>query len=170
VLLPRIAGLALVVWSAAACSSKDPEPLPQPVPPDADAGSIEAGADDGSADADAAMPVEACSAPMQGDLPCDVADVLMICQNCHQMPPVRGAPFPFLTYEDTQQAYFGDIKRWQRMAQVIEPDDPLHMPPRAATDITQPTDQQLDTLRAWFRACTPPEPEGQGCDKGESHD
>ncbi len=23
------------------------------------------------------------------------------------MPPVRGAPFPFLTYEDTQAVYFG---------------------------------------------------------------
>ena len=44
---------------------------------------------------------------------------------------------------------------------------PLHMPPRAATNVPQLTDAQLDTLRAWFRACTPPEPEGMGCDKGE---
>ncbi len=169
-LLHRIAGIALVVWSAAACSANDPAPAPVPEVPDADAGVVEVDAspERGSAEADVSMPVEACSAPMVGDLPCDVAGVLMICQNCHQMPPVRGAPFPFLTYEDTQQTYFGDIKRWQRMSQVIEPDDAVHMPPRTATDIPQPTDQQLDTLRTWFRACTPPEPEGMGCDKGEA--
>jgi hypothetical protein len=118
--------------------------------------------------ADAKIRGDACPGPGQGDLPCEVAHVLEICQNCHQNPPVRGAPFPFLAYEDTQAVYFGTTLRWQRMAQVIEPDEPLHMPPRTATDIPQLTDPQLQTLRTWFAACTPPEPEGQGCDKGES--
>src|SRR5262245_31654979 len=103
---------------------------------------------------DALVPTDACSAPAAGDLPCDVAAVLEICQNCHTMPTMRGAPFPFLTYEDTQAIYFTPMRRWQRMQQVIEPDDPVHMPPRVATDIPQLTDAQLNTLRAWFRACT----------------
>jgi hypothetical protein len=145
VLALRIGCFAFVAWSTAVgCGTDDPAPVPPP-----DSG------------------VDACSQSTVGDLPCDVAAVLEICQNCHTMPPVRMAPFPFLTYEDTQAIYFGAMRRWERMAQVIEPDDALHMPPRMATDIPQLTDPQLETLRAWFRACTPPEPEGQGCDKGE---
>jgi hypothetical protein len=156
VLALRIGCSALVAWSAAGCGTSDP-PL---VPPEHDAGA--------DAAADAFDPADACAPPALGDLPCDVSAVLDICRNCHTMPPVRMAPFPFLTYEDTQAIYFPPMRRWQRMQQVIEPNDPVHMPPPTATDIPQLTDAQLDTLRAWFRACTPPQPEGQGCDKGET--
>ena len=152
----RIGCFAFFVGSAAGCGASDPPPTP-PV--------LDSGTDKGDASNDTVVSPDACSAPATGDLPCDVAAVLEICQNCHTMPPVRGAPFPFLTYEDTQEIYFGPTLRWQRMSQVIEPNDPLHMPPRSATDVPQPTDAQLDTLRAWFRACTPPEAEGMGCDK-----
>jgi hypothetical protein len=158
----RPAALAFFAcWLATACSSSDATPAPTPRP---DAGGIDA-SDDPSVDI---VGPDACPGPTRGDLPCDVAAVLSICQNCHQMPPVRTAPFPFMTYEDTQAIYFGDTRRWQRMAQVIEPDSPLRMPPPTATDIPQLSDAQRDTLRTWFRACTPPEPEGEGCDKGES--
>jgi len=143
----------------AACSSSSP---PAPSPP-SDAGDIDAsGATDGQGEPDA------CSAPKRGDFPCDVAAVIAICQNCHQRPPIRSAPFPFMTYEDTQEVYFGTELRAQRMKEVIEPDSPIQMPPPTATDVPQLTDAQRNTLRAWFRACTPPEPEGQGCDKGET--
>jgi hypothetical protein len=150
----------LASWTCTGCSSTDPASAPSP-PSDAGADAI----DDASMDT---TPFDACRGPSRGDLPCDIAQVLSICQNCHQMPPVRGAPFPFMTYEDTQAVYFGDMLRWQRMAQVIEPDSLIQMPPPTATDVPQLTDQQRGTLRAWFRACTPPEPEGQGCDKGET--
>jgi hypothetical protein len=106
--------------------------------------------------------------PERGDLPCNVAAVLEICQNCHRQPPARGAPFPFLTYEDTQAVHFGPERRWQRMAIVIEPNAASHMPPRSEPDIPQLTETQLNTLRAWFRACTPPVAQGAGCDKGET--
>jgi hypothetical protein len=162
VLSVRLGCFALVVWSAAAgCSASEPAP----VSPEIDA-SVDAGADEAANDS--AAPPDACSAPKEGDRPCDVAAVLAICQNCHQRPPLRMAPFPLMSYEDTQAVYFGPVLIATRMSQVIEPNDPVHMPPRAATDIPQPTDAELDTLRAWFRACTPPEPEGQGCDKGEA--
>jgi hypothetical protein len=157
----RLLALAfLASWIGIGCSS-DPVPVPSP-PPDAGVDAID------DASTEVASPFDACPGPTVGDLPCDVAQVLSICQNCHQMPPVRGAPFPFMTFEDTQGTYFGATRRWQRMAQVIEPDSPLQMPPPTATDVPQLTDQQRNTLRAWFRACTPPEPEGQGCDKGET--
>jgi hypothetical protein len=149
VLALRIGCFAFVAWSAAGCGASDPPPVSV----------VDAGSDAGAGDADA------CAPPSVGDLPCDVSAVLDICRNCHTMPPMSGAPFPFLTYEDTQEIYFGAMRRWQRMAQVIEPNDPLHMPPRTAINVPQLTDAQLDTLRAWFRACTPPEPEGMGCDK-----
>ncbi len=123
------------------------------------------------AEADTAVPTfegGECPGPLTGDFPCEVAAVVAICQNCHRNPPIRGAPFPFMTYEDTQIVYSGPELRWQRMAKAIEPTAPLHMPPRTETDIPQLTDLQLNTMRAWFGACAPPVPEGAGCDKGEA--
>jgi hypothetical protein len=105
--------------------------------------------------------------PTVGDLPCDVGQVLKDkCQPCHQTPQLNHAHFPLLTYEDTQQP-FGIMpgeRRWQRMAQVIEPGTFPHMPFGTAPQLTS---SELDTLRSWFKACAPPVPEGQGCDVGE---
>jgi len=106
--------------------------------------------------------------PLVGDLPCDVGTVLENkCQPCHQQPPKNHAHFPLLTYEDTQQPFgiVPDERRWQRMAQVVEPGGQPHMPYGNAPQLTP---AELDTLRAWFRACARPAPEGQGCDTGES--
>lgn len=101
--------------------------------------------------------------PPSGDLPCDVAMVLQArCQTCHQTPTLGGAHFPLLTYEDTRQPLGGGL-RWRRMAEVIEPDAVPHMPYKTAPQLT---DGELSTLRAWFTACAPPKPEGQGCDDG----
>lgn len=102
--------------------------------------------------------------PTVGDLPCDVARVLKDkCQACHQEPPRSGAHFPLLTFEDTQQP-FGITpgeRRWQRMAQVIEPGTLPHMPYGSAPQLTP---AEFLILRTWFRACAPPLPEGTGCD------
>src|ERR1700760_1681726 len=44
--------------------------------------------------------------PQTGDFPCAVfAVVHKKCNPCHQMPPLNGAPFPLLTYADTQSPY-----------------------------------------------------------------
>lgn len=114
----------------------------------------------------------ACSpGPTLGDLPCDVGTVLHDkCQPCHQSPPLSGAKFPLLTYEDTQQPFGTTGKlRWQRMAEVIEPGSVPHMPYRSSKypNTPQLTDSELQTLRDWFKACAPPVPEKQGCDVGE---
>jgi hypothetical protein len=41
-----------------------------------------------------------------GDFPCDVfAVVHSVCNKCHTNPTKNGAPFPLLTYADTQQPF-----------------------------------------------------------------
>ena len=135
-----------------------------------DGGDQEAAVEAAAEAAPEAAPPDAavCSpdAPDAGDLPCDVAAVLESkCQPCHHSPPANGAPFPLLTYEDLVSPFGTDMLRWQRVAQVVEPDASLHMPPVAQP---QPTPADLDTLRAWFAACAPPTAEGSGCDVGEN--
>lgn len=101
-----------------------------------------------------------------GDLPCEVAAALRKCQTCHQAPPKNHAPWPLLTYEDTQ-APFGmtGLRKWQRMAQVIEPGNLPHMPPNSAPQLSE---GELRALEAWFAACAPPLPEGTGCDAADA--
>lgn len=52
-------------------------------------------------------------------LPCDVATVLPKCQTCHASTPKNGAPFPLVTYEDTQGIYF-DEPVWRLMGQDVK--------------------------------------------------
>jgi hypothetical protein len=48
------------------------------------------------------------------------------CQRCHQEPTLNGAPFPLLTYDDTQVVDRKGVPRSQRMKDAIESD---YMPP-----------------------------------------
>ena len=67
-----------------------------------------------------------------------------------------------LSWEDTQKVFgITDSLRWQRMAEVIEPDGSPHMPYRAAPQLTE---SELAILRDWFAQCAPPAAEGLGCD------
>jgi hypothetical protein len=112
------------------------------------------------------IPCEDAGGPLVGDLPCDVGRVLADkCQPCHQQPPKNHAHFSLLTYEDTQQP-FGTTgrRRWQRMAEVIEPGVFPHMPFGSAPQLTP---EELTILRTWFHTCARPVPEGTGCDQGE---
>lgn len=95
-------------------------------------------------------------------LPCDVFTILVDnCQSCHNAPPANGAPFPLLTYDDTQAIYSKEIKRWERMALVVEPNGsprmPFNLPPLLPNE--------LNALRDWFATCRAGEcargPEGQ---------
>jgi hypothetical protein len=100
---------------------------------------------------------------VEGDLPCDVAAVLAArCQVCHTLPLKHHAPWPQLSYELVSQP-FGNtgLLRWQRMAEVIEPGTQPHMPPMCFPQLSE---DQIDILRAWFRLCAPPVPQGTGCD------
>jgi hypothetical protein len=103
-------------------------------------------------------------------LPCDVSAVFQTrCQHCHttpKLPPPNNAPFTLRTYEDLT-APFGitNLRRWQRVAQVIEPGNYPHMPPSTQPQLVA---SDFSTLRGWFAACAPPVPEGTGCDVSES--
>jgi uncharacterized membrane protein len=52
---------------------------------------------------------------------CQVQTVLeQKCQRCHTDPPDNGAPFPLVTYEDTQVVDRREISRLQRMHDAVE--------------------------------------------------
>lgn len=119
---------------------------------------------------DAAADALSCpSPPATGDLPCDVSAVFQVrCQHCHttpKLPPPNNAPFNLRTYEDLT-APFGitNLRRWQRVSQVIEPNNYPHMPPPGQPQLT---DSDFATLHKWFADCAPAVPEGTGCDVSE---
>lgn len=95
--------------------------------------------------------------PATGDFPCDVFTVLQTnCHSCHQAPPVNGAPYSLLTYEDTRELNgMTTTPRWQRMGAVVESG---FMP--LGKTITA-TDKQI--LLDWVAACALPA-EGMGCE------
>jgi hypothetical protein len=104
--------------------------------------------------------------PATGDIPCDVFKIIRgTCDRCHQDPPLIGAPFPLLTYEDTQMPYDAHGKlRYQRMREVIQPMGSPHMPFMSAKIVVpELTAAEFATLDAWL-ACPTPTAQGQGCE------
>jgi hypothetical protein len=126
--------------------------------------------------------------PQTGDFPCDVfAIVHSICNKCHTNPPVFGAPFPLLTYADTQQPYpilgtcnndsdcgptpgncynkspggMGFCKGlvFQQMFISIGPTGDPQMPYGEG----MLPDPEYTTLRNWLGNCAPPVKAGTGC-------
>lgn len=94
-----------------------------------------------------------------GDIPCDVFAVIHVnCNPCHQMPPLNGAPFPLLTYADTQQIYAPGKLVFQQMYDQIQPGAVPRMPLGGSLSSTD-----YATLTAWLLACAPPVPAGKGC-------
>jgi uncharacterized membrane protein len=77
------------------------------------------------------------------------------CQTCHQDPPLHGAPFPLLKYEDFQKPFFDNLLVWQEAAMQIEPKGSPGMPFGNAPQLTS---DEHATLQGWFAACTPSAP------------
>lgn len=77
---------------------------------------------------------------------CNVQAVLQQrCQSCHSNPPVSGAPFPLVTYADTQANAPGtSTPIWQRMQARVTA---RTMPPAG---FDQLSDAQYNTLVSWF--------------------
>lgn len=91
-----------------------------------------------------------------GELPCDVERVLTtVCQNCHTSPPKNDAPFPLVTYANTQAMISGKPV-YEYMRAALEsgrmPLDPITIAPR-----------DREVLLAWLRADAPPRRSGEGC-------
>jgi hypothetical protein len=72
------------------------------------------------AEAEAAAPVAWCGS--SADEP-SAYRVMAVCRRCHQDPPLQFAPFPLLTWDDTQQPYgVSGRLRHQRMFEVVRDD------------------------------------------------
>lgn len=94
-------------------------------------------------------------APDTGDFPCEVHAVLVAhCHECHG-DPLKGAPFPLLTFEDTRPLY-GKQTRWQAMKAAIE----SGFMPLGKEDLAG---DERKTMEDWFAACAPPA-DGMGCE------
>jgi hypothetical protein len=90
-----------------------------------------------------------------GTFPADVAAILASrCQPCHQMPPLNGAPFPLLKYEDVHQLVPGTATPiFEEMYILTQPNGSPHMPFGNAPQLTA---DQLATLSSWLLSCAPP--------------
>jgi hypothetical protein len=97
--------------------------------------------------------------PKTGDFPCDVFAVIHAnCNPCHQDPPLNGAPFPLLTYADTQKPYSTTNLIFQQMYEQIGPTGAPRMPLGGML-----TADDYDTLRNWLAGCAIPVGAGEGC-------
>lgn len=72
---------------------------------------------------DAGHDASSCQLPgpstVDAQIPCEVDAVLEAkCRRCHTEPQQNGAPFPLLTWKDTQVDYFG-TPIWVRMAEAV---------------------------------------------------
>jgi uncharacterized membrane protein len=96
---------------------------------------------------------------------CDVRPILQSkCQRCHQDPTKNGAPFPLLSYADTQVSAATtdrpERKRYDQMRSAVEsgimPDRSQELDP----PVSPLTCEEKATLLAWLRAGAPPAPDG----------
>ena len=92
-----------------------------------------------------------------GDIPCGPDKVLKhVCQFCHTNPPQHDAPFPLVTYANTQAEMDGK-PIWFWMEKYVS-EEIMPLPP------VEITDDDRTTLLAWLHAGAPARPIGQMCD------
>lgn len=80
--------------------------------------------------------------------------VSCVCQQCHQSPPVNGAPIPLMTYEDTQAPFplaTSTNRVWQSMERAVASGE---MPYIGDADVMPPvtplSDEHRNTLLTWL--------------------
>jgi hypothetical protein len=131
------------------------------------------------ADFHAVMKCDPSKMPTDGDIPCDVWAVMHKqpldsggCHKCHQDPPLNGAPFPEITYQDllVKTSTFGygmggDERIFQSMMYALAANLPCG--PTGYTPMPFVTSEPLMcqdslTLSNWLAACIPPAPAGTG--------
>jgi hypothetical protein len=148
---------AAIASAASACGTGSAaSPTFEPVTDDDSGSSSALMLQDASAGAVAAAFTQCGSSPppATGNIPPDVAAILTSrCQPCHQMPPVNGAPFPLLTYDDVHRLFAATIPIYQEMYVLTRPDGQPHMPYGSAPQLTA---DQLATLGNWLLSCAPP--------------
>jgi hypothetical protein len=109
---------------------------------------------------DGSMTADTCPMTLQsGDFPCDVFAVIHTnCNPCHANPKLNGAPFPLLTFDDTQQPFTACQLIFQRMYDQTRPSACPRMPLGGMLDTAD-----YATLSNWLLMCAPPLPAGTGC-------
>jgi hypothetical protein len=162
----RGVGLLMLGLAVSSCGETAP-----PDPPKVDGGggggaggastSASSGGDAGDGDAgDGGVVLCLTPGPLTGDIPCNVFEVMhRTCHACHADPLMEGAPFPLLSYENTQAPYFMTTRVFQRMNEVIRPGGAPRMPPGNNLN-----DQDLKVLGDWLNQCAPPTADGKGCE------
>jgi uncharacterized membrane protein len=91
-----------------------------------------------------------------GDYPCAVEKILKDnCQRCHTNPLMGGAPFPLVSYEDSQDATSKVIFAF--MYQAVESEYMPLEPPKL-------TDDEKSAILDWACACAPPRDPEEICD------
>lgn len=110
-----------------------------------DAGTSAGSNEGGAAGAVDVPPVAFCEA---------YAIINCVCQQCHQSPPLNGAPIPLMTYEDTQAPFplaTSSRRVWQTMQSVVASD---FMPYTGNAKVMPPvqplTPEQKSTLLTWL--------------------
>jgi uncharacterized membrane protein len=97
---------------------------------------------------------------------CDVAPILAAkCARCHGDPTQHGAPFPLVTYADTQEPspLPGDSER-TRAADMLSAVESNYMPFMDSSldpPVSQLTCEERSTLLGWLRKGAFPPPEGR---------
>jgi hypothetical protein len=164
ILIPTLFTLALAAVTVAGCTADLTEGCLSGKCPPPEMTTATSSTSTGAGGQDGGVPCD--PLPATGDIPCDVFKVIHgVCNRCHQDPPLAGAPFPLLSYEDTQMPYDTHGKlRYQRMHEVIQPDGSPHMPFKSTVIVVpELTPEQFATLDAWL-ACPTPTAQGQGCE------
>lgn len=127
-----------------------------------DAATTVAGA---TGDEDAPGAAGAGSEPVLGADWCAARQVLVAkCQRCHAAPPEHGAPFPLVSYEDTQVVTAHGEARFVAIETAISQD---YMPPSFIAlqpAVAELDEHERDVLLGWCRAGGPPGTPGD-CDE-----
>ena len=93
---------------------------------------------------------------------CDAYQVInCVCQQCHQNPPLNGAPIPLVTYDDTQRPFpfkSSTNRVWNKMQSDVSTLVMPYMGDDTVTPKVQPlTDDQFKTLLTWLMQGAHPE-------------
>ncbi len=91
-----------------------------------------------------------------GEFPCEVEKILADnCRRCHTDPPTKGAPFPLVKYERSQELYGAKVLFVAMENAVRTKFMPLE-PPKL-------TDPEITAITSWNCSCSPPRDPGVTC-------
>jgi hypothetical protein len=139
----------LVVLLASGCGDHEPvverrgEPTPDGTIPNPACTNEGSGGEGGAAPA----PIRFCQAEIV---------LRTVCQRCHTEPPLNGAPFPLITYADTQQPFDAGKRRWERMREVVESGFMPLRSSRLDPPVVPLTCEEKATLLGWLAECARP--------------